>query len=864
MADDFKTEVAEATKELKKLDTVLAGVVSRLTQTSSAIHAANGSSQSSGGGTATTGSSMMPNSLANVPGQQPMGRASSGLTNMLLGAAPGLIQAGQSVMTGALAMMPDVGPTVNRATNYYNSSVRFGLGAGGDARVQSATYNAMRGGVTSPTSDAEVAQYLSAQGMNFSTNPGSLYMQTVRGVSNAAKYLNMSNDRAAAALNGLTTGSMSASLMRNMGIYTTDPVTGATKSQGQIFAEMRSRLQAGHKQASVTDTNKFFRQLGGQEMLTSMGFSNDQSQLFQQYMLEAAKGNNLDLTSDKAMQDFAKKNGINPAKAQLESNTYAAGAMNDAQANYIKAINDSLPALKSLNETAGKLAQTFAGYAKAQISFFQGNTAGAGFVQGASGVGGGVMNAVGGAIGAGMLMRGMGGGGGTAPGGNAGKYLSAAGKVARGGLGVAGAVMTTMNIINQADQAGQIGLQQKAMKATRSQADQAATGQAWSSALQNGLGGAASGAMIGSMFAPGIGTAIGAVAGGLIGGVGGWFSSYNAAMQGAGYGGESSTISNSGVTGNSKTNIKFNPPVNAKITDDFGPRPSPFHNGTNTYHHGIDFGAGMGTPIQASADGTVIFTGPSGDYGNLVKIKHANGMVTYYAHQSRIACTNGKEVKQGQVIGYVGSTGNSTGAHLHFGVTDAAGNFFDPAKILTGIAGKVINGSGTGASSGGTIYGGGGTAAPDINSIIDSRAKTGAISVPAYNGAGSAGAGSSSSSVVGASGNMGVGVGTSGVNSLTNKNMGIYLPGAPRAKDGDSNVANDGPVNVHAGEAILTAEQAKVWREGIAAGGGRGGGNNVTINLSIAQASETEARRFAELVKNYIEADSLIHKMGSK
>jgi len=85
-------------------------------------------------------------------------------------------------------------------------------------------------------------------------------------------------------------------------------------------------------------------------------------------------------------------------------------------------------------------------------------------------------------------------------------------------------------------------------------------------------------------------------------------------------------------------------------------------------HHGTDFGAKRGTPILAAADGKVIFSGRMGGYGNVIKIQHKDDYVTLYAHQSRLKAKKGDFVKQGQVIGYVGSTGRSTGPHLHFGL----------------------------------------------------------------------------------------------------------------------------------------------------------------------------------------------------
>lgn len=85
-------------------------------------------------------------------------------------------------------------------------------------------------------------------------------------------------------------------------------------------------------------------------------------------------------------------------------------------------------------------------------------------------------------------------------------------------------------------------------------------------------------------------------------------------------------------------------------------------------HHGLDYAAPVGTPVSAIGDGTVIFSGYKGQYGNLVIIRHPNTWKTYYGHLSRIkkGIKKGKKIQQGQVIGYVGSTGLATGPHLHY------------------------------------------------------------------------------------------------------------------------------------------------------------------------------------------------------
>lgn len=102
-------------------------------------------------------------------------------------------------------------------------------------------------------------------------------------------------------------------------------------------------------------------------------------------------------------------------------------------------------------------------------------------------------------------------------------------------------------------------------------------------------------------------------------------------------------------------------PVQGSISSYYGWR-------WGSFHEGVDIAASKGTPILAADSGMVSFAGWSGGYGNLVKIDHGGGKVTWYGHQSKIAVKVGDSVSKGDVIGYVGSTGNSTGPHLHFEV----------------------------------------------------------------------------------------------------------------------------------------------------------------------------------------------------
>lgn len=111
------------------------------------------------------------------------------------------------------------------------------------------------------------------------------------------------------------------------------------------------------------------------------------------------------------------------------------------------------------------------------------------------------------------------------------------------------------------------------------------------------------------------------------------------------------------------------------VSSEYGPR-------WGTTHTGIDFAAKAGTHIYSWRDGKVTFAGWSGGYGNFIIIDHGNGFVTRYAHCSKIAVTKGQTVSQGQIIGYVGTTGNSTGNHLHFEIK-VNDRFVNPRNYLS-------------------------------------------------------------------------------------------------------------------------------------------------------------------------------------
>ncbi|MEA2843041.1 MAG: hypothetical protein QOJ69_712, partial [Actinomycetota bacterium] len=96
---------------------------------------------------------------------------------------------------------------------------------------------------------------------------------------------------------------------------------------------------------------------------------------------------------------------------------------------------------------------------------------------------------------------------------------------------------------------------------------------------------------------------------------------------------------------------------------------------------GIDIAPGYGTPVHAAKGGTVIMAGTNGGYGNCVIIDHGGGLTTLYGHMSKLTVNDGESVKQGEQIGNVGSTGSSTGPHLHF-ETRIGGNPQNPMRFL--------------------------------------------------------------------------------------------------------------------------------------------------------------------------------------
>jgi murein DD-endopeptidase MepM/ murein hydrolase activator NlpD len=122
-------------------------------------------------------------------------------------------------------------------------------------------------------------------------------------------------------------------------------------------------------------------------------------------------------------------------------------------------------------------------------------------------------------------------------------------------------------------------------------------------------------------------------------------------------------------------------PTYGWLTGRFGGRPDPF-TGESAFHQGLDIATEKGQAVYATANGTVHSAAYTGEYGNLITVRHDFGLMTRYGHLSRFNVKPGQTVNRGDIIGYVGSTGRSTGAHLHYEIL-ANNKLINPLQLLT-------------------------------------------------------------------------------------------------------------------------------------------------------------------------------------
>ena len=771
-------------------------------------------------GLGNSGKSMMPTSMANMSVNQLLSR--SMLANSMFSGAIGTLQMGQGVIAGAGAMMPSVSDTVNRATGYYNAGRMAGTSWRG---LSARTFGMMGGNLTQVGADATVAQSLVGQGIDPSSK---MYANLARSTANAAKYLNMDNGTAAQALGGLTSGGTSQALMRNFGMYTTNPMTGQTLSPTQIFSQLNQRFTGGQK---LTRKDIMTSLHGGALAVNiqNSGLDSNQQGLLAQYMLDAASGKNMDLGNQKIMDQLTKEAGGNPALSQYQINSAQTGAMQTAQDAYIKGMQQAVGPIKALETAAGKLAKQF-GTLNAFLQTVGGDRAAQGGAVALGGIGQGIATIAGAKI----LNNGL-------------------SKIAKQ-TGLLGGTNTTAVATGRA-KSGKIRGKSIAGRGAKPGAP-AATGATGATKgfgkagkfLGKGLriaGGGMTGAFAGGLANQGVtsltgnsdagywtgmaaafGTAElvgGAETFGLSGLVGAGMYALGNMDQGAqawgdlgksmGMGGAKRTIGTGTVSGPADGSIKFARPCGGSITCKWGTVDNMHPNG----HHGTDFGVSAGTIVQAAAAGTVLRTQWSDALGNTVEIDHGNNLTTFYAHLQSYSCKPGDKVQQGQEIARSGNTGSqTTGAHLHFEIR-RNGTSIDPSPYLgPGVA--VIA---AGVSS-------------DSSSNSSGTSATGAVADSANS--------------------LGFNSGKMEVKSTVPQS---YTGAAVSAASG---TGSQGGVSLGRGKGVRPQVGGNTNM-----GGGPGGGmhNNFVINMTIAQASESEARKFAAMIKGYLDDERLTMNMGA-
>ena len=734
--------------------------------------------------------------------------------------------AGLGVAAGMSAAMPDVRMTLAREAGIYGAGVASG-GFIGRGTLESTTRLGLGKFMNIEGATGVVSGILAGRGMV----PGSrTYNQTVTAVGQAARYLNMPNDVAAQAIEGLTSGPTSAMMMSSFGIFTSNPATGQAMSQAEIFNQLANRFTGGRK-TTLEGTMESLRRGNLGSNIRNSGLDPAQQALLSQYMIDRANGIDMDLSDPNAISkavDRNKKLGFeNPFLSGMELTSKNDQMMERATKPYIEGIRAATGELIKLKDSVMGLPDSFYS-AKAAVDTFIGDFTGAGVTAAVVAGVSGLFNIIG------SLLAG-----------------AAGVKFAKTALqGISTPAKTTPK--------SSPGV------STRSPAAQAASNYKppATSSLASDLGKST----LTSLFAA---NAVNSVIGSVdtINKINDpeWVKQGNSATTqdkmdaigkaasdpwtwvrgilslGLDTGGPSSTVGTgtstvaSTVSGGGQPNLKA--PVKAPITCAFGVRDKMHPNG----HHGIDYGVPEGTSVGAAGDGVV--TGSSYDraLGNLVTINHGGGYSTRYAHLSQSLVSPGMQVKQGTIIAKSGNTGTATtGPHLHFEVLKD-GNRINPAPFIGGggavsvIANTLVGAvdSLLGDTAGNYVSGalvGFGSAIADVLGLSEG---TQASPLPsAYSGASYVTKGSDGSSIgLGRSNSGKKGTGTGGGSSYS-----------PITQTMNSTGGTGG------GASII--EQR--------------GGNTVNVTLNIEKATVDEAKKFASLIKEYLEEDNLLQKMGSK
>jgi murein DD-endopeptidase MepM/ murein hydrolase activator NlpD len=663
----------------------------------------------------------------------------------------------QGMQNAFNSFLPGVEGTMNRAASYYNAGIYSGTNPG---TLSERTFGRLKSmsAITSVGSDARVAQLLASRGMS---SNAAVYGKTMNTIGNAARYMNISNEEAAASVEGLTGAKGSAEMLRNFGIYTADLSTGEEKSQGQIFEELAQRLTAGRGEATQEQTMASIRR-GSLGVTIDAFFAGDKqgNRMFKQYMIDRAKGGNkTDLSSSTDVTSALSSR--NPLAPQMAVDTSATAAMDSAQESYIKGISQASNALKVLNQAAGGLAQALgAGSAMIQTLF------------------------------ASDQVKGLIGGANTLV-----DFTS------KGLSGIAQGIMA-MDAINPAPALAQMGIIAGSMGVSLGAAV-ATTGAAQ---LVGGFGGTTN---IG-------GTSIG------IGGTGG---------------------TNTGSLFDISQISKGRAVNEAYGTD----------RGNGKTHGGTDYNYAYGEEVRAVADGVVTVARGgqsravgSGSLGNYVCILH-NGeggeYTSIYGHLSVISVEENQAVTKGQVIGKAGNSGDARGSsgkhpgtHLHFEIRKGSQTVGGVGQsVRPEDASRIMTKAGSNSVAGSTTTSTTTTGADQVSGQAQAFNTTPAnvtSAMSALSGIYSGDPDKILSSLQ--SMTPGVGLTPASWNAGMAANPGGYAP-VPGGTTAPTTPTGTNPNNVN---------------------------NNVSIIVQVPDVTAADAVKFGQLVKQYLESDSLLSNTG--
>lgn len=800
----------------------------------------------SGGGAG--GGGVMPNSLAKVSSQAPgffgtIGKAMGGM-----GAIAG----------GVSQMMPDVAETIGREGAIYGA----GVSSGGIVK-RGVLERTMRLGLGQFQSfagaDAVIGGMLAGRGMV----PGTAaFSRTAMEVGQANRYLNMDNITAARAFEGFTSGPTSGNLLRNFGVFTSDLNTGEVLSQNQIFQQLKNRMIG--KTPTVAGTMESLRRGFLGDNLRNSGLSTEQQSILSSQFIANAMGVNLDFSDPKSVDKvdkMLKDQGYeNPFLSQYKLNSKDSELMEAATEPYITGVKGATDQLIRLKDfTKDELIPAF-GELKAFLDTFAGSNTGLGFgaaAVGAAGFGGALLGGAARNMFAGSTVGNV-----RQTGPSSAVYTSGPnkGQKIRGKNNIAAAQQANRRagLKGGAKAGGILGVGMAAFGAYDAITNGQPAGGAIGSAIGT-VGGSVIGGALGSFLGP-LGTFAGSMAGGYLGGLlgGGIGSMFDQSPGGAAGGGGNI---DPGPQGNSWTGA-------------YGEK-RPYG-----VHEGVDVPLPIGVEIKAVMDGVVKFSGNGGgsrSRGLYIEIAHGQGRVTLYAHLSKSFVNTGNVVAQGDVIGLSGNSGFSTGPHLHFGLY-IGGRHQNP----NGLVGRAYGGGGNKKQFAPptTADNPNGLTPEELASNMTSGGTSGSTSVSnnfisgisGVSGSGASAKGILESILGSASGSLGTVASTSTSTALPEPISGnsAGMMGESNLASSASNTSVDNSGGGAGGgyepgglkDIDYMSNSLDITRK--ISGRGQGGGTNVTINLSIAQASESEAKKFASMVKNLIEEEKMLDRMAGK